>query len=80
MTHLAVKDELLDRADAARRRGGALRRRRCRGVPDDGDRGTRDRPDELGSLGGLNWLAGAMAVAATAGIANSWALLVEIKR
>jgi hypothetical protein len=34
----------------------------------------------VGSLGGLYWLAGARAVAATAGIANSWALLVEIKR
>jgi hypothetical protein len=32
------------------------------------------------SLGGLYWLAGAMAVATTAGIVNSWILLVEIKR
>jgi hypothetical protein len=32
------------------------------------------------SVGGLYWLAGAMAVAATAGITNSWVLLVEIKR
>ncbi len=32
------------------------------------------------SLGGLYWLAGAMAVAATFGITNSWVLLVEIKR
>jgi len=32
------------------------------------------------SIGGLYWLAGAMAAAATAGITNSWVLLVEIKR
>ncbi|HTX26279.1 MAG TPA: hypothetical protein VME19_04575 [Streptosporangiaceae bacterium] len=32
------------------------------------------------SLGGLYWLAGAMAVAAASGIVNSWVLLVEIKR
>lgn len=32
------------------------------------------------SLGGLYWLAGAMAAATTAGIINSWVLLVEIKR
>ncbi len=32
------------------------------------------------SFGGLYWLAGAMAVAATFGITNSWVLLVEIKR
>jgi hypothetical protein len=32
------------------------------------------------SVGGLYWLAGAMAVAATFGITNSWVLLVEIKR
>ena len=32
------------------------------------------------SFGGLYWLAGAMAVAATCGITNSWVLLVEIKR
>jgi hypothetical protein len=31
-------------------------------------------------FGGLYWLAGAMAVAATFGITNSWVLLVEIKR
>lgn len=31
-------------------------------------------------LGGLYWLAGAMAVAATFGVTNSWVLLVEIKR
>jgi hypothetical protein len=31
-------------------------------------------------VGGLYWLAGAMAVAATFGITNSWVLLVEIKR
>ncbi|MGH3257272.1 MAG: hypothetical protein ACRDOU_18060 [Streptosporangiaceae bacterium] len=32
------------------------------------------------SFGGLYWLAGAMAVAATSGVINSWVLLVEIKR
>jgi hypothetical protein len=32
------------------------------------------------SFGGLYWMAGAMAVAATFGITNSWVLLVEIKR
>jgi modulator of FtsH protease len=32
------------------------------------------------SFGGLYWLAGAMATATTAGIVNSWVLLVEIKR
>jgi len=32
------------------------------------------------SFGGLYWLAGAMAVATTSGIINSWVLLVEIKR
>ncbi len=32
------------------------------------------------SIGGLYWLAGAMAAAATFGITNSWVLLVEIKR
>ena len=32
------------------------------------------------SLGGLYWLAAAMAVAAATGIINSWVLLVEIKR
>jgi hypothetical protein len=32
------------------------------------------------SFGGLYWLAGAMAIAATSGIVNSWVLLVEIKR
>jgi hypothetical protein len=32
------------------------------------------------SIGGLYWLAGAMAVATAAGIINSWVLLVEIKR
>jgi hypothetical protein len=32
------------------------------------------------SLGGLYWLAGAMAVATAAGVINSWILLVEIKR
>ena len=32
------------------------------------------------SFGGLYWLAGAMAAATTAGIINSWVLLVEIKR
>ena len=32
------------------------------------------------SFGGLYWLAGAMAVAATSGVTNSWVLLVEIKR
>ena len=32
------------------------------------------------SIGGLYWLAGAMAAATTAGLVNSWVLLVEIKR
>jgi hypothetical protein len=32
------------------------------------------------SFGGLYWLAGAMAIAATFGVTNSWVLLVEIKR
>jgi len=32
------------------------------------------------SFGGPYWLAGAMAAATTAGIINSWVLLVEIKR
>jgi hypothetical protein len=32
------------------------------------------------SIGGLYWLAGAMAVATSAGLINSWVLLVEIKR
>jgi hypothetical protein len=32
------------------------------------------------SSGGLYWLAGAMAIATTSGLANSWVLLVEIKR
>lgn len=32
------------------------------------------------TLGGLYWLAGAMAVATSAGLINSWVLLVEIKR
>ena len=32
------------------------------------------------SLGGLYWLAAAMAVATAAGLINSWVLLVEIKR
>jgi hypothetical protein len=32
------------------------------------------------SLGGLYWLAGAMAVATASGLVNSWVLLVEIKR
>ena len=31
-------------------------------------------------IGGLYWLAGAMAVATTSGLINSWVLLVEIKR
>jgi hypothetical protein len=33
-----------------------------------------------GGFGGLYWLAAAMVVATTAGIINSWVLLVEIKR
>jgi hypothetical protein len=32
------------------------------------------------SIGGLYWLGGAMAVATSAGLINSWVLLVEIKR
>jgi energy-converting hydrogenase Eha subunit A len=32
------------------------------------------------SLGGLYWLAAAMAVATASGVINSWVLLVEIKR
>jgi hypothetical protein len=32
------------------------------------------------SLGGLYWLAGAMAMATVTGLVNSWVLLVEIKR
>jgi hypothetical protein len=32
------------------------------------------------SIGGLYWLGGAMAVATSAGLVNSWVLLVEIKR
>jgi hypothetical protein len=32
------------------------------------------------SLGGLYWLAGAMAVATASGLINSWVLLVEIRR
>ena len=32
------------------------------------------------SVGGLYWLGGAMALATTAGLINSWVLLVEIKR
>jgi hypothetical protein len=32
------------------------------------------------SIGGLYWLAGAMAVATASGLINSWILLVEIKR
>jgi len=32
------------------------------------------------SLGGLYWLAGAMAVSTATGLVNSWVLLVEIKR
>jgi modulator of FtsH protease len=32
------------------------------------------------SSGGLYWLAGAMAIATTSGLVNSWVLLVEIKR
>ena len=32
------------------------------------------------SIGGLYWLAGAMAAATTTGLINSWVLLVEIKR
>jgi hypothetical protein len=32
------------------------------------------------SIGGLYWLAGAMAVATASGLLNSWVLLVEIKR
>ena len=32
------------------------------------------------SIGGLYWLGGAMALATAVGLANSWVLLVEIKR
>lgn len=32
------------------------------------------------SIGGLYWLGGAMAVATSAGLIDSWVLLVEIKR
>jgi hypothetical protein len=32
------------------------------------------------SIGGLYWVAAAMAVATTSGLINSWVLLVEIKR
>jgi hypothetical protein len=32
------------------------------------------------SIGGLYWLAGAMVIATTSGLMNSWVLLVEIKR
>jgi len=32
------------------------------------------------SIGGLYWLAAAMAVATATGLINSWVLLVEIKR
>lgn len=32
------------------------------------------------SIGGLYWLGGVMAVATSAGLINSWVLLVEIKR
>jgi hypothetical protein len=32
------------------------------------------------SIGGLYWLAGAMTIATTSGLINSWVLLVEIKR
>ena len=32
------------------------------------------------SIGGLYWLAAAMAVATAMGLVNSWVLLVEIKR
>jgi hypothetical protein len=32
------------------------------------------------SSGGLYWLAGAMTIATTSGLVNSWVLLVEIKR
>ena len=34
----------------------------------------------IDSLGGLYWLAGAMAAATATGLVNSWVLLVEIKR
>ena len=34
----------------------------------------------VNSIGGLYWLGGAMAVATSAGLINSWVLLVEIKR
>jgi hypothetical protein len=32
------------------------------------------------SLGGLYWLGGAMVVATSAGLINSWVLLVELTR
>jgi hypothetical protein len=32
------------------------------------------------SIGGLYWIAGAMAIATSSGVINSWVLLVEIKR
>jgi hypothetical protein len=32
------------------------------------------------SIGGLYWIAGAMAIGTTSGLVNSWVLLVEIKR
>jgi modulator of FtsH protease len=32
------------------------------------------------NIGGLYWLGGAMAIATSAGLTNSWVLLVEIKR
>ena len=32
------------------------------------------------SIGGLYWIAGAMTIATTSGLVNSWVLLVEIKR
>lgn len=32
------------------------------------------------SIGGLYWIAGAMAIGTTTGLVNSWVLLVEIKR
>ena len=34
----------------------------------------------INTIGGLYWLGGAMAVATSAGLINSWVLLVEIKR
>ena len=47
MTHLALKDELLDAQTAARRWDGPLRRRGRRRVPCDGPRGGRHRSHEL---------------------------------